>query len=382
MTLKMKKKFLIITTVPISLGFFKGQIQVLKKKFDIELVSSPEDRLIEICNEENVIGHAISMKREISIFYDIKSLFQLIHLFKKIKPAVIHGSTPKAGLLSMFAGWLVKAPHRIYYIHGLRYQGNKGFKRSLLISMEKMSCYFATDIIAVSFGVKEIIEKEKITKKSIEIIGNGSVNGIDLTFFSASKSEVPDLKELYKLNSTNFVYGFVGRLVKDKGLYELVQSFLKIYKKTPETRLLLVGNFEEGDTLDMNIKEEIITNPAIINVGFQKDVRPFFKMMTIFVFPTYREGFGVSLMEAAAMGVPSISSNIIGCNEIIKNGYNGILIPPRSIKSLTKTMRMVLKDKDKINEMSYVCRDYVGKKYEQNKLWEKTLNTYSKILES
>jgi len=375
----MKRKFLIITTVPISLGFFKGQLQVLKSIFDVEVISSPGEMLDEICRKEQVKGSAVTMKREINIFYDTVSLVKLAMLFAKLKPEIVHGSTPKAGLLSMIASWVNRVPTRIYYIHGLRYQGFKGIKRRLLMYMEKLSCFFATHVYTVSYGVKDIVTQEKITKKQLRIIGNGSVNGIDVDFFSPFNQEVPNLRKQYKIKSTATVYGFVGRLVRDKGVNELVRAFLKIYTKTPEARLLLVGNFEEEDTLDIDIKEEIHTNPAIINVGFQKDVRPFYKMMTVFVFPSYREGFGVSLMEAAAMGVPAISSNIIGCNEVIKDGYNGILIPPKSVEVLTKAMSIALEDKGKIAEMSKVCRSYVEEKYEQKKVWEATLSAYREL---
>ncbi len=378
----MKRKFIIITTVPISLGFFKGQLQVLKNKFDVEVISSPGEMLDEICRKEQVKGSAVTMKRKINVFYDVVSLFKLSILLYKLKPEVVHGSTPKAGLLSMIASWINRVPTRIYYIHGLRYQGLKGIKRRLLICMEKLSCFFASHIYAVSYGVKDIIIQEKITKKHIRIIGNGSVNGVDVDFFSPLNQKVPNLKERYGIKSSTIVYGFVGRLVRDKGVNELVQAFLKIHSDSPEVRLLLVGDFEKEDAIESNIRDEIILNPAIINVGFQKDVRPFLNMMTIFVFPSYREGFGVSLMEAAAMGVPAISSNIIGCNEIIKNGYNGILIPSKSVEALTKAMEKVLTNKDTIDEMSKVCRGYVEEKYEQKKVWDNTLKSYSEITTS
>ena len=377
----MKKKFLIVTTVPLSLGFFRGQIQVLKKEFDIELVSSPGKQLKEICNEENVFGHAITMKREISVFNDIRSLFQLLFLFKKIKPTVIHGSTPKAGLLSMFAGWLMNVPHRIYYIHGLRYQGDKGFKRKLLIKMEKMSCYFATDIVAVSRGVKKLLKEEGITDKQVSVIWNGSINGVDINYFSNNNNDILNLKKNYKIDKDNFVFGFIGRMVGDKGLNELIKAFVKVNSKNPATKLVLVGDFENLlDPVKRSTKNEILSNKHIIFAGFQSDVRPFLKMMDVFVFPSYREGFGVALMEAAAMGVLSISSNIIGCNEIIINKYNGLLIPPKSTTNLISAMETLVENPKLIKQMSNVTRQYVIDKFEQNNLWLKTLAFYSDIV--
>lgn len=375
-----KKKFFIITTVPLSLIFFSGQIKILKKEFDVEVVSSSGNRLDVFCKEENVKGHVLEMKREISLIHDIKSLFLFISLFLKEKPDVIHGNTPKAGLLSMISGWLTRVPTRIYYIHGLRYHGAKGLKRKILIVMEKLSCLFATDIFAVSWGVKEVLCNELITSKKINIIGNGSVNGINIDYFVANNQDNLDIRFNYNLTKSDFIFGFVGRIVKDKGINELVHSFKKINEIFPKTKLLLVGDFEEIlDPIDLEIKKEIQNNKSIIHVGFQSDIRPFLNIMDIFVFPSYREGFGISLMEAAAMGVPSISTNIIGCNEVIKDGYNGVLIPPKSVNHLYKAMEMLLTDRNKLDDLSKVTRRFVIDRYEQNKLWEETLKAYSKV---
>jgi glycosyltransferase involved in cell wall biosynthesis len=377
-----KKKLIIITTVPISLSFFKGQIQVLKKKFDVEVLSSFGENLEKICREEDVIGHSIEMKREISLFNDIQSLFALIRFFLIQKPYLIHGSTPKAGLLSMIAAWVTRIPVRIYYIHGLRYHGSKGLKRRILILMEKISCFFATDVFSVSTGVKSVLKEDEITKKEINIIWNGSVNGIDSSCFFSDPSSIKLLKKKYNISDEDFVYGFVGRLVTDKGINELVKAFLKVNAIYSNTKLLLVGNFEDAlDPLERKVKNEIETNTSIIYTGYQLDIRSFFNIMDIFVFPSYREGFGISLMEAAAMGVPAISSNIIGCNEIIKDNYNGVLIAPKSVNCLQEAMVSLLESKDTLKNMANVSRQYVIDKYEQVELWSKTLIAYSKLVE-
>jgi len=377
-----KKKLIIITTVPISLSFFKGQIQVLKKKFDVEVLSSFGENLEKICREEDVIGHSIEMKREISLFNDIQSLFALIRFFLIQKPYLIHGSTPKAGLLSMIAAWVTRIPVRIYYIHGLRYHGSKGLKRRILILMEKISCFFATDVFSVSTGVKSVLKEDEITKKEINIIWNGSVNGIDSSYFFSDPSSTKLLKKKYNILDEDFVYGFVGRLVSDKGINELVKAFLKVNAIHGNTKLLLVGNFENSlDPLDKNVQNEIETNTSIIYTGYQSDIRSYLNIMNIFVFPSYREGFGISLMEAAAMRLPAISSNIIGCNEIIKDNYNGVLIPPKSINSLQNAMIFLYESMDILKGMANVSRQYVIDKYEQRELWSKTLIAYSKLVE-
>lgn len=376
----MKKKLFIVTTVPISFIFFKGQVSFLKREFDIELISSSGKQFIKACEEEKVKGHIIEMKRDISIFKDILSLIKLIQLFSKTKPDIVHGNTPKGGLLSMIAAWLIKTPTRIYYIHGLRYEGAIGLKKSLLLFMEKLSCYFATDIFAVSNGVKQNLILDKITNRKINIINNGSINGIDTEYFSATNTEIKDIKSNYNINNTDFVYGFVGRLVKDKGINELIKAFMNINSKNKNTKLILVGAFEDKlDPLNSNIKNKILNNKNIIHVGFQSDIRPFLKMMHVFVFPSYREGFGISIMEAAAMNLPVIASNIIGCNEIIKDNYNGILINPKSELELKNAMELTLNSKEMLYKMSTRTRGFIIEKYEQKLLWKNTLQAYKAI---
>lgn len=376
----MKKKFLIITTVPMSLFFFKGQVGKLKSAFDIGAIASPGDGFQRFCDLENVQGHPIKMHREISIINDVKALFKLIRLFKKIKPEIIHGNTPKGGNLSMVAGWIVGVPHRIYCIHGLRYQGATGFKKALLKNMERISCSLATDVMSVSFGVKELLKKENVYKGDVNVIWNGSVNGIDTQRFLPDDVDASNLKIKYQLDDSHIVFGFVGRLVKDKGVNELIEAFVKIHDEHPQTRLLLVGNYEKSNPITVATKKMIETHPNIIFGGWQKDIRPYLKIMDIFTFPSYREGFGISLMEAAAMNVPAISSNITGCNEIIKDGYNGRLISSKSAKELKNAMEEFVLNPQLIKQMSRVSRQYVIDKYEQKQLWDKALTAYKKIV--
>jgi glycosyltransferase involved in cell wall biosynthesis len=372
----MKKKLVIITTVPISLKFFKGQIGVLKDSFDVELISSPGPELVAIGISEGVTVHAVPMKRNVSILSDIISVFTLARVLSKIKPDMVHGSTPKAGLLSMLVSFFLRVKVRVYYLHGLRYDGLSGKKKSLLKYLERVSCSCATHVYAVSLGVREHLHNDKITTKPIQIIHNGSVNGLDLEYFDRTSI----IKDENTLKSGDFVYGFVGRLVKDKGINELVSAFVRINKTYLNTRLVLVGQYEnELDPLLAVTKKEIEENENIIFRGFQSDVRPALCEFDVFVFPSYREGFGVSLMEALAMEVPAISSNIIGCNEIIIDGYNGLFISPKNEEDLYEKMRKIYEDKDLYVRLKTNCRDHITAKYDQSKLWESTLESYKYI---
>ena len=375
-----KKKLFIITTIPLSLIFFKGQLSLLKNEFDVTLISSPEDRLFNTANDYQVKCHGVKMKREISLINDFISLIKLVLYFFKTRPDIVHGNTPKASLLSMTASWLARVPVRIYFVHGLRYQGTTGLKMKLLIFMEKISCKFATHIYAVSNGVKETMLNDGITTKEINVVWNGSINGIDGAFFNPEIIDESSLKKQYQIKSNDFVFGFVGRLVKDKGINELILAYKEVNKLFPNSKLLLVGNFEdELDPLLPEVKNEIENNNTIIVAGFQNDIRPFYKLMNLFVFPSYREGFGISLMEAAAMGVPAISSDIIGCNEIIQNEINGYLITPKDKKALLEKMLFCLKHKHEAEEMSLITRKIILSKFEQNELWSKMIASYKKI---
>lgn len=378
--LAIKKKIFLVTTVPMSFVFFKGQLLLLREAFDVTLISSPEEELLQTANFNQVNSHGIEMKREISVLNDFISLLKLMFYFIKNKPDIVHGNTPKGSLLAMIASWFCGVPTRIYYVHGLRYQGANGIKKKILMAMERMSCFFATHIIAVSQGVKQVLHDDKITHKKIDVIWNGSVNGIDLDYFNAAHPDVKNIRTEYGINETDFVFGFVGRLTGDKGINELIQAFSKINQNHTATKLLLVGGYENNlDPLKQETLEIIKNNSNIIQAGVQKDVRSFFNAMDVFVFPSYREGFGIVLMEAAAMNIPAISSNIIGCNEIIVDNQNGFLIPVKDEKSLLAKMEYAVNNPSAIKLMSNVTRELISKKFEQKQLWQKTIEYYKEI---
>lgn len=377
-----KKKFFVVTTIPLSFIFFKGLLTYLKNEFDVHIVSSPGEKLEEAQKFDNVIAHKINMAREISLFKDIRALFAFIVLFMREKPYVVHGNTPKGSFLSMLAAFITRRPVRIYFLHGLRYQGTFGLKRKLLIFMEKLTCFCATDIYAVSNGVK-IIAMNELTNKKITVIGNGSPNGINTAHFNPELFNSSEERSKNSINEGDFVFGFVGRFVGDKGINELVRSFIEIAENHLNVKLLLIGVFENDlDPLEPQTIIEIEKNKNIINVGFQKDVRPYLMCMDVFVFPSYREGFGLTLIEANAMSIPVISSKITGCDEIVEEGKNGFLIPPKDQQVLMDTMLFCLANKSLIQSMKIPCRELVERKFNQVKVWENTLSSYKGLIKN
>ena len=370
----MKCKMFITSTVPQFLPFFKGQINVLKKLFDITLISSAGEQLDQMALAHKVNKHAIEMEREISIFKDLKSLFYLTAFFYKKKPFVILANSPKASLLSIIAAYLTNVPNRIYYVHGLRYQTTKGLKKGLLKLMERITCLFATKVIVVSHGMKKILLQDNITKKEISIIWNGSVNGVDTDYFDRDKVE-----DIYIENilPNDFVFGFVGRIVKDKGVEELINAFKKIINKHSNIKLLMLGDIELHNSISKSTQEYILANENIIYVGKQRDVRPFIKKMNILVLPTHREGFGMVVIEAGAMQVPSIVTNIDGCSETIEDNKTGLLVKLKDEDDLYSKMSLVMENRNLCITLGKCARERISTMYYQKELWEKVYEFYS-----
>lgn len=376
----MKPKFFLMTTVSMSLNFFTKQIKELHNIYDVTLISSPSSQLEEIAQREGVNYKGIEMKREISFLNDLKSLLNLIFLFYREKPYVLHCNTPKASLVGLLAAYITKVPNRIYYIHGFRYQGASGMKRHILINMEKIACFCATRIIAVSHGVKEIAQQE-ITSKNIDVIHNGSANGIDIDLFIHSEYAIEEIKSELNIAQNDFVFGFVGRIVGDKGINELIACFNELNFKFGNIKLILVGRYEdELDPLSNETKQLIKDNIHIIEVGFQKDVKKYLSIMDVLVSPSYREGFGLSLLEANLMGVPVIASHIIGYNEIVIEGKNGFLIPSKDKEALLQKMVEVYHIKSDLSKMKEFCINNVIQKFNHKDVLSEALSYYKSLL--
>jgi glycosyltransferase involved in cell wall biosynthesis len=266
---------------------------------------------------------------------------------------------------------------------GLIFPSKTGVMQQLLIKMDQLLCWAATHIYPEGNGVKNDLSHYGITSKPLQVLANGNVNGIDLDYFSQSQVTTAQ-KELVQQQSgiapNDFVFIFVGRLVGDKGINELVSAFSKL--QTPNSKLILVGSFEaQLDPLQQETLHEIETNTNIISVGFQADVRPYFAISDCLVFPSYREGFPNVVMQAGAMGLPSIVTNINGCNEIIEEGVNGLIIPPKEIMALQNAMISLLEDKNVYKTLKNNARQMITSRYEQKLVWEALLEEYRRLLE-
>ena len=379
------KKLFRISTVPVSLNILlKGQLEYLNQFYDVTAISGAGKDLDEVHQRERVKIHPIEMQRQISPFKDLKSLIQLYNYFRKEKPDIIHSITPKAGLLSMIAGKLAGVPIRIHTFTGLVFPYKKGIMQKILILMDKLLCICATNIYPEGRGVKNDLIEYGITQKPLKILGNGNINGIDLDYFNPdlySEKDSLSIREKLNIGQNDFVFLFVGRLVGDKGINELVKAFSELPRSSNQNIrrniLLLVGPYEDDlDPLLPGTIIEIQNNPNIISVGFQKDVRPYFAISDVFVFPSYREGFPNVLLQAGAMGKFSIVTDINGSNEIIENQINGTIIPVRNEIALKLEMMNAIELLKKNQDLKNICRMRIKNMFEQSIIWEVLKNEY------
>ena len=384
MKASVKPKIIRTTTVAMSLDILlKGQLAFLAKEYEVVAVSGADIHLERVAHREGVRTVSVDMQRNISPLKDLVALWKLYRLFKKEQPQIVHSITPKAGLLTMVAAKYAGVPVRIHTFTGLVFPSKKGIFQQLLIAMDRLLCWAATTIIPEGNGVKNDLIAYKITLKPLAVLANGNVNGIDTNYFSPEAipaKEKENLKNQLYIQPTDFVFIFVGRLVSDKGINELVEAFKEVNILCPETKLVLVGPLEtELDPLLAETLKEMENNPSIISVGYQNDVRPYFAIADALVFPSYREGFPNVVMQAGAMGLPSIVSNINGCNEIIVENCNGMIIPVKNTKAIFDAMKKILEDVTFYNHLKENARKRIVDNYEQKVVWNAILEEYKSL---
>ncbi|MEI7508613.1 MAG: glycosyltransferase family 4 protein [Flavobacterium sp.] len=380
-----KSKLIRITTVPISLDkLLSGQLKFMNSFYDVIAVSSEKEYLAKIGKKENVATFHLEMSRKITPIQDVFAVLKLVLFLRKEKPLIVHTHTPKAGIVGMLAAFLARVPNRFHTVAGMPLLEESGFKRKILDFVERLTYHFATKVYPNSFGLKNIIENNNYCSSTkLKVLANGSTNGIDTSFFSRDLFPEADNKKLRRLlhiSSDDFVFIFVGRLVTDKGINELVIAFEKLEKEQPLAKLLLVGDYENDlDPLSPLTIQIIKQNKSIISVGFQNDVRSFFAIADCLVFPSYREGFPNVVMQAGAMSLPCIVSDINGCNEIIVQNKNGLIIPVKNQNVIFETMKLVISDVELFNEMKKAAREMILKRYEQKVVWLSILKEYQKV---
>jgi len=377
-----KKKLIRITTVPISFeALLRHQMHFMREHYDIVAVSSPSHELKEIEARELVPTYAVNMTRKITPIKDLQALLALYQLFRTHKPHLVHTHTPKAGLLGMMAAKLAGVPIRIHTVAGLPLLEQKGLKRRLLNQIEKLAYSCAHYVYPNSNQLKKIIVDQQFApSEKVRVIGNGSSNGINTKYFSKtniSHTESDQLKLQLGIGEQDFVFCFVGRIVAQKGINELVHAFLDLKQRYTNIKLLLVGPYEqELDPIHHETDKAIKNHPDIRWIDYQMDIRPYLNIGHIFVYPSYREGFPNGPMQAGAMELPCIVSDINGCNEIIIHKKNGLIVPAKNEKSLLEAMELLMTNKELYHRISAVCRQMIVSRFDQQYHWQQILNEY------
>ena len=383
----MKKIIRIATHLGSLDNLLQGQMRFMSAYYNVIGIGSDDDKKSikeKLAKKENIKVIPLEMTREITPIKDIKALFELYKVFKKEKPLIVHSHTPKAGTLAMVAAKIAGVPHRLHDVAGLPLVEAKGIKRKILNIVEKVTCYSATMVYPNSFGLQDIIIDSNFTnQKKMKVLGHGSSNGIDTSYFDPSlysDDSNRKLREELSIDTSDFVFIFLGRIVRDKGINELVKAFKELSRKHNQVKLLLVGYYDKFTAqLLSETEKEIESNKNIITLEWQDDVRPFLSMSNVLTFPSYREGFPNTVLQASAMKTPSIVSDINGCNEIIKNDFNGIIIPVKNLEALENSMEKLLLDTKYYKYLIKNCRTSICEKYERKDIWKLWLQEYNQI---
>lgn len=376
-----------ITTVPLSLQkLITGQLPYMRSKgFEPLMISADGPEREAAIVEQECVHVVVPMTRKITPLQDLRSLWQFYKLCKEHKPEIVHSHTPKAGIIGMLGGLLAGVPVRLHTVAGLPLMETTGFTRRILKAVEKITYACATKVYPNSNVLKDfILQSGFCGPEKVTVIGNGSSNGIDTAFFNMEKLKMGQLQALRQklgIKPGDFVFLFIGRLVKDKGVQELVAAFKALQEKNKEVKLLLVGPLEQDlDPLSPETLREIAQNEGIVSVGYQNDVRPFLALSQGLAFPSYREGFPNVPMQAGCFDLPSIVTDINGCNEIIVDGENGLIIPPKDEQQLLKAMEKLVSDKTLYTHLKSNARNMIVERYEQRYLWELLYQEYQEQL--
>lgn len=383
----MNKRIKVIraTTIPQSLnGFCMGILKELSEKYEVVGLSSPGEALNKVEMREGVRTIAVPMERHISIWKDFKSLWQMWRVLRKEKPTMIHSMTPKAGMICMVAAWMARIPVRVHTFTGLVFPTSTGLKRKILMFTDWLTCACATHVIPEGEGVKNDLLNNGITKKPLKVLGYGNVKGVDMEYYSLREEVRRKMEESELRDESKFTFLFVGRIVGDKGIHELVGAFAKLHEEYPQTRLWLVGRFEEHLDPINSVTKAIIDNlnSGIEAVGEKRgeDLLVYYAAADCFVMPSYREGFPNTVLEAGAMGLPSIVTDINGSREIIVEGKNGMIVPPRNEDALYDAMKVMLQSNEERERMAGNARKMIADRFEQSFVRKCLYDFYDEIL--
>jgi glycosyltransferase involved in cell wall biosynthesis len=382
-----RPRLVIAVNSSIALGFLQGQPEYFQNSgFDVTVLC-PEKRSGEwgVTRPENVRVLEVPMEREISPVRDLRSLWRLFEILRTLRPAITNVGTPKAGLLGGFAAWLTGVPCRFYTLHGLRFETATGWRRELLIFMERLACRFAHRVVCVSHSVRrKALAHGLIGRENALVFGAGSCNGVDISRFAPTPERIrraAELRSQFRIPSDAPVALFVGRLTRDKGICELLQAFLQIENRIPELRLLLVGSFEDGDPLPRDVRERLEAHHRVILAGPVNDPAPYYALADVLILPSHREGLPTVILEGHAAGKPVIGASATGIVDLLADGVTGLLFPVGDASALAEAMSRIIEDKTLAREIAHAGQEQVKRNFRQELIWSSLRREYLKVLQ-
>lgn len=369
-----------VFTVPQSLPFIEGQPAFLAQQgYEVHVVSAGGKTAADFAAQQRVRHHIVPFTRHITPVRDLHCLLKTYRLFRRLRPDIVHGNTPKAGLISILAAWLARVPVRIYEIHGFPFESRRGLGRSGLLVLEQLTCWLATQVLAVSASVRELAVRERIVwKAKILVLHNGSCNGVDAAErFNPARLNPQKLARLKAdLRVSDRVIGFVGRLTRDKGIHELLHAWSVIRATYPDVILLLAGNAEP----DFSAHPILHSDDRIRAAGHVTELPYYYALMDFLVLPTYREGFSTVLIEAAAMERPAVAARVTGTVDGIVDGETGLFCVARSVESLIRQLRWYLDNPMISQTHGQNARQRVLADFVPSDIWTAKWQLYERLL--
>jgi glycosyltransferase involved in cell wall biosynthesis len=343
-------RLLHVTTVPMTLRFVVGHVAHARSRgFEVHVLSSPGEALDEFARDLQVEAHAVPMARRIAPLADLAALWRMVRVMRHVRPTIVDAHTPKGGLLAMIAAALCRVPVRVYHQHGLPLMTATGLKRRILRWTERAACQLAHQVICISPLLREVLIKEGLCPPGkIKVLEHGSIDGVeadgkfDPAGVSTQWAEL--VRSRYQIPPGVPVIGFVGRVVRDKGLIELAQAWRVLREEWPSLHLLVAGPFESEDPIPADVEATLRGDPRVHLAGMVRDMPAIYRTLDLLVLPSYREGFNTALLEAAAMGLPVVATRISGCVDAVRDGETGLLVPVRDAQALIDAIGRYLGD--------------------------------------
>jgi glycosyltransferase involved in cell wall biosynthesis len=376
-----------IVTIPLSLWApLRGQIGFMRERgLEIHAITSPGEYLERFAAREGIPVHAVEMPRRITPHRDVIAVARIYRHLRRIRPHIVNAGTPKGGLLGMLSAWLARVPVRIYHMRGLPMETATGSRRWLLKLSEKVSCTLAQRVICVSHAMRETAIREGLCRPDkIMVPAAGSGNGID-----TGERFNPDRLPLGTRHATRarfdipidaLVIGFVGRVVRDKGVLELESAWRMLRDDFPSAHLLVAGWPESQDPIPADVAARLRADPRIRMTGGVDDMPGAYAAMDVLAVPTYREGLPNAPLEAGAMRLPVVASDISGCREAITDGVTGTIVPLYDAHALANALRAYLADPDLRARHGRAGRERVVREFRREVIWEIIYGQYEQLL--